>query len=279
MFEAIEQANDTDQQEAVRHVLAIFINAETIKDKMAELKEQEHQRRVGTYLENQKIVKAYQITGLPEAIQSYEDNMAELEVDGVGISELYLATIKEHKSEVENRLEGFRQHQTTLNDKLLEIQEREMSLNKQSSEYTRLLAQGDIAAADCLESERLEQLRTTQADRQSFEHKISAAKKAEIMVEREFHTYRDMFVKAHQNVKNQKVTHILKPRFDQQFMELQATYLELSQTVATVWGGKVDKWEHKDKLKELVDKTGRDFVSRHFGMEQSLGLHYYPKTI
>jgi hypothetical protein len=140
----------------------------------------------------------------------------------------------------------------------------ESSLNSQSAKYEKLLAQGDIAAADALEAERLRNLQATVSERQEMEHKLAAAERAETILKKEAGICSEMLFTAQRNLLVQNITHVMKPRFDKQFIELQETYLELSKAIAARWGGESDKWKHKETLQELLDKTGRDFIMKHY---------------
>lgn len=268
MFEAIEEPNTIEAVEVAQHVKTIFSKAKALKETMNELTEKEKQRRVGTRLEHRRIDHHLDVPGLREVKQSYLDNMAELETEGTKISELYLPAIQDQKMEVESRLEGLIQYQGNLLSKLDELVFLESSLNNQSGTYSQLLAQGDIAAADALEAERLGNLQATNTERLEMERKLAAAEKAETILKNEVAIYREMFITARRNLMNQTIIHVLKPKFAEQFATLQATYLEMSEAVAKLWGARSDKWEHKIKIQELLDKTGREFISHNHVMEQ-----------
>jgi hypothetical protein len=111
MFEVTE--NSTYESDVIDHVQAIFGKAKMLKERGEELTASEKKNRVGTRWENQPITKEFQVRGLSEVGQNYRDNMAELEIDGVSISERYIAAIQAQKAEVEDRMEGFAEHQAS----------------------------------------------------------------------------------------------------------------------------------------------------------------------
>lgn len=260
MFEVIEDTTATEQQHAVaQHVQAIFSKAKALKSNMDDLREQEKQRRIGTRFEKTTL-DDFSVAGLKDTKQSYSDNMAELDSDGVIISELYVSAIQAQAEEVRGRFEGIGQHRQNLHAKLAELVEAEAALNQQSGDYSALIAQGDINGADAMERERLNQLQETNAAKQDTEYKLAAAVRAESILERELGIYREMYIKAHRNLIMQNYEKVLLPRFTEQLSGFAETLKEMNRTIGRMATKKPEEWEHWVKLKEVLHNSGRHFI-------------------
>lgn len=221
MFESIEEAKamDTDQQQPIaQHVQAIFIKAKALSETLNQTRQDEYQKR--QQLGATRKPHDFEIPGMDALKERYRDTMAELETEGVSVSELYLSTIQVQKAEIESRLEGLAEYQENLNQKRDELITLESALNNQSVQYSKLLAQGDIAAADLLEEERLGNLQATSNERHEIEHKLAAADSAEYILKKDIKTFLEMFIKAHRNLLMQRYKLELLPIFKQQFAAL-----------------------------------------------------------
>lgn len=267
MFELTNEssAKDTEQQRqaVAQHVQTIFSNAKALADSYDGIRQAEEQKRGSS-----RRWHDLEIPGLRENKQSYTDNMSALETDGVSISELYLSTIQAQKAEVESRLEGFAQHQANLHTKLNELAALESALNNQSGKYSKLLAQGDIAAADALEEERLGNLQATRNERDEIEHKLAASDKAESILKKDIGIYRAMFIKAHRNLLMQKYNEVLLPTFRQQFGAFAETFTEMNRIMGKINTSKYAEWEHWAMVHELLEKKGHNFIDHERAKEQ-----------
>lgn len=266
MFELTNESSemDTEQHQAVaQHVQTIFSNAKALADSYDGIRQAEEQKR-----KSKRPLLDLEIPGLSENKQRYRDNMSALEIDGVSISELYLSTIQAQKVDVESRLEGFAQHQANLQEKLDELVALESALDNQSGKYSELLAQGDIAAADCMEEERLGNLQATRNERQEMEHKLAASYKAESILKKDIGIYRAMFIKAHRNLLMQKYNLVLLPAFKQQFAELKETFTNMNSIMGKINTGKYAEWEHWAMAHELLENKVHGFIDSERSKEQ-----------
>lgn len=268
MFETIEDTASHQAAEVAQHVQDIFSTAKTLKNSMDDLVKQEQQRRVGTKQEGVPFHPAISISGYREKSDEYSRNMESLNVDGVELAELYLPAIQTQRTEVKSRLEWINQQQANLRTMRDELVLQETALNQQSGDYAILLAQGDIAAADVLEQERLNQLQAIRTEKQETEHKLAAVDQAEVILKAELGIYRQMFIKAHRNLLMQKYSHVLLPAFHSQLAELAETLTEMNSTIGKMDNKKPSEWEHWVALAELLDKTGFNFIQNERLKEQ-----------
>lgn len=269
MFESIEEAKamDTDQQQPIaQHVQAIFIKAKALSETLNQTRQDEYQKRQQSGATRKPY--DFEIPGMDALKERYRDTMAELETEGVSVSELYLSTIQVQKAEIESRLEGLAEYQENLNQKRDELITLESALNNQSVQYSKLLAQGDIAAADLLEEERLGNLQATSNERHEIEHKLAAAVSAEYILKKDIKTFLEMFIKAHRNLLMQRYKLELLPIFKQQFAALEETFIAMNNIIGKIDMHKLESWEHWASIQDLVEKKARDRIYHQHQQEQ-----------
>jgi hypothetical protein len=253
MFEFTSETDTNAQSEATAHIQEVFTTLRHLKKQEAELTQAERERRKGFYRKEIRIHPC-QIKGHAENKQNYEDTLKTFKSMPGGSHVVYLAALNEKKQELTSRLTELSILRDNLHAELKVVKESLLPLQGVSEDYAQKLADGDIYAAETLESHRKTQLQEKNIQQQELLSKIEGISFAENIINKELATYWEIEKTINSGLELQRYND-LKAQFDNVFSQLEEISNEINPIARKLWAEDYERWEHLNMIQLLINKV------------------------